>query len=153
MQLRRYISSSSSYIKNRLRVWDELAQLNARSLEKHHQIGKEIRISMQDGRVIPGIAGVTSVFDAVAQAFSAQFAQKFITVYVNGKLYDYGLPVYEDCEINLVDFDSAEGKHVFWHSSAHILGMVLEEQFASKLVYGPPVQEGGFFYDVYNHEK
>ena len=66
---------------------------------------------------------------------------------VNGILWDLGRPFEQDCILEFLDFDSPEGKRVFWHSSAHILGQALEQFYNCKLCFGPPTDDG-FFYDV-----
>ena len=48
----------------------------------------------------------------------------------------------------LLKFDDKEGRAVFWHSSAHVLGECLECKFGAKLCIGPPTEEG-FYYDAY----
>lgn len=59
-------------------------------------------------------------------------------------------PLLEDCEIDFVKFE--ESKSTFWHSSAHILGSIIEEIFPeSLLTMGPSIKEG-FFYDFYPSE-
>jgi len=45
------------------------------------------------------------------------------------------------------DFESKEGKHVFWHSSAHVLGTAMELEYGANLCIGPPLEDGGFYYD------
>lgn len=64
------------------------------------------------------------------------------------ELWDVFRPLIGDCRLELLKFDSREGKMVFWHSSAHILGESLEELKGAHLTIGPPV-EGGFYYDSY----
>lgn len=63
-------------------------------------------------------------------------------------MYDSYRPLEGDCELKLVTFDELDGKMVFWHSSAHILGEELERDFGVHLCHGPPT-ENGFFYDAY----
>jgi threonyl-tRNA synthetase len=63
-------------------------------------------------------------------------------------LYDSFRPLEGDCELKLLTFDDAEGRMVFWHSSAHILGEALERDFGVHLCHGPPTTEG-FFYDCH----
>lgn len=134
---------------SRLELWQHI-----QSLQKYQSLGKKIKITLKDGKQFDGISGVTSPFD-IAASISQSFAQKFIVSKVNGKLYDYAKPldVDGDCNVEFLDFESSEGKHVFWHSSAHILGQALESLYSAKLAIGPPIQEGGFFYDVYTGEK
>lgn len=64
------------------------------------------------------------------------------------ELWDVFRPLIGDCRLELLKFDSREGKMVFWHSSAHILGESLETLKGAHLTIGPPV-EGGFYYDSY----
>jgi hypothetical protein len=68
---------------------------------------------------------------------------------VDGNLWDLSRPLEKSCKLSVVDFESPEGKHVFWHSSAHVLGQALEIKFNGKLTVGPPLDEGGFYYDVF----
>lgn len=64
------------------------------------------------------------------------------------ELYDSFRPLEGDCELKLITFDEPEGKMVFWHSSAHILGECMEREFGIHLCHGPPT-DSGFFYDAY----
>lgn len=67
---------------------------------------------------------------------------------VNGKeLWDLDRPLEYACQVSYVPFSSPEGRNVFWHSSAHILGEACECQFDCLLSHGPPVEQG-FFYDM-----
>ncbi|MCS7245260.1 MAG: threonine--tRNA ligase [candidate division WOR-3 bacterium] len=67
-------------------------------------------------------------------------------------LFDLTRPIFEvlneDCKIEVLDFNSEEGKQVYWHSSAHILAQAVKRLFPNaKLAIGPPT-ERGFFYDI-----
>ena len=64
------------------------------------------------------------------------------------ELYDSFRPLEGDCELKLLTFEDPEGKMVFWHSSAHILGECMEREFGVHLCHGPPT-DSGFFYDAY----
>lgn len=66
----------------------------------------------------------------------------------NAELWDVFRPLIGDCKLELLKFEDREGKMVFWHSSAHILGESLETLKGCHLTIGPPV-EGGFYYDSY----
>ncbi|MDT7880848.1 MAG: threonine--tRNA ligase [Candidatus Hydrothermia bacterium] len=70
----------------------------------------------------------------------------------DGFLFDLTRPIFEvlnnDEEIEILDFNSDEGKSVFWHSSAHILAQAVKRLFPNaKLTIGPPIDKG-FFYDI-----
>ncbi len=62
--------------------------------------------------------------------------------------FDMHRPFEGDCEMKLLTFADPEGKTVFWHSSAHLMGQALENLYGGFLCHGPPL-ESGFFYDVY----
>lgn len=64
------------------------------------------------------------------------------------ELWDVFRPLIGDCRLQLLKFDDPEGKMVFWHSSAHMLGEAMECKKGCHLTIGPPI-EGGFYYDSY----
>jgi threonyl-tRNA synthetase len=64
------------------------------------------------------------------------------------ELWDLYRPLEGDCSLQLLKFEDKEGKMVFWHSSAHVLGECLECKYGAKLCIGPPTEEG-FYYDAY----
>ena len=63
------------------------------------------------------------------------------------QLWDLDRPLEYACKVKYLPFTSAEGRNVFWHSSAHVLGEAAECQFNCLLSHGPPVEQG-FFYDM-----
>lgn len=69
-----------------------------------------------------------------------------------GQLWDLLRPLEGSCVVDFLDFEHPEGKAVFWHSSAHVLGECLECGFGCHLTVGPPTKNG-FFYDCYMGEK
>lgn len=67
---------------------------------------------------------------------------------VDGKeLWDLDRPLERGCRVSYIPFTSPEGRNVFWHSSAHVLGEAAECQYDCLLSHGPPVEQG-FFYDM-----
>jgi threonyl-tRNA synthetase len=64
------------------------------------------------------------------------------------ELWDLNRPLEGDCKLEILDFSDDEAKMVLWHSSAHILGQAMEQEFGAKLTIGPPI-EGGYYYDSY----
>ena len=62
--------------------------------------------------------------------------------------WDVNRPLEGDCHLVLIKFDDPLGKETFWHSSAHILGQTLENEYGVKLCIGPPTSSG-FYYDAY----
>jgi len=90
----------------------------------------------------------------VAKDISQSLAEKVIIAKVNNQeLWDMDRPLEFSCALKLLDFDSEdndyEARQVFWHSSAHVLGEACERRYEGCcLGYGPPLPEGGFFYDM-----
>lgn len=64
------------------------------------------------------------------------------------ELWDLLRPLIGDCELRLLKFDDKQAQAVFWHSSAHCLGLAMEKKYGCHLTHGPPV-DNGFFYDCY----
>ena len=62
--------------------------------------------------------------------------------------WDATRPLEGNCDLKLFTFNDPEGKETFWHSSAHVLGETLEQEFGVQLCHGPPT-DAGFFYDSY----
>lgn len=85
---------------------------------------KPIKITLKDGSVRDGVAGVTTPAD-IAKAISQGLLESSVAAKVNDEVRDLFRPLEDDCKLDLLDFDSKEGNHVFWHSSAHILGQAL----------------------------
>ncbi|OXB71676.1 UNVERIFIED_CONTAM: hypothetical protein H355_016802, partial [Colinus virginianus] len=67
-------------------------------------------------------------------------------------LWDLRRPLEGNCKLQLLSFESDEAKHVFWHSSAHILGQAMEEEMGVQLTVGPALTNG-FYYDAYMGEQ
>ncbi|CAD6592889.1 MAG: threonyl-tRNA synthetase [Alectoria sarmentosa] len=76
------------------------------------------------------------------------FSSDIVIAKVDGKeLWDLDRPLEYGCRVSYVPFSSTEGRNVFWHSCAHVLGEACECQFNCLLSHGPPVEQG-FFYDM-----
>ncbi|MBI4723323.1 MAG: threonine--tRNA ligase [Candidatus Stahlbacteria bacterium] len=70
-----------------------------------------------------------------------------IAIMVNGRLYDLSYVPGDDAGVKSITFADAEGKQIYWHSTAHILAQAVMELFPDvKLAIGPAI-ENGFYYD------
>ncbi|KAH9709080.1 threonine--tRNA ligase 1 [Citrus sinensis] len=108
-----------------------------------------IKITLPDGSVKEGKRWETSPMD-IAQGISKSLAANALISMVNGVLWDMTRPLEADCDLKLFTFDSDEGRDTFWHSSAHILGQAIEQQYGCKLCIGPCTTRGeGFYYDAF----
>ena len=105
-----------------------------------------IKITFPDGSVREFENGVTPY--QIAESISPRFAADVLAAHVNGEKWDISRPINEDASIELFKWDSEEGKHAFWHSSAHLLAEALQELYPGvKFGIGPAI-ENGFYYDV-----
>ena len=105
-----------------------------------------VKITFPDGSVREYEQGVTGF--QIAESISPALARDVVCCGVNGETVELNLPINEDSTIALYKFDDEEGKHTFWHTSAHLLAEALQELYPGiQFGFGPAV-ENGFFYDV-----
>ncbi len=105
-----------------------------------------INITFPDGNVKQFEAGITPF--QVAESISPRFAADILAAKVNDQEWDISRPINEDAAVQLFKWDDAEGKHAFWHSSAHLLAEALQELYPGvKFGIGPAI-ENGFYYDI-----
>lgn len=105
-----------------------------------------IRITFPDGSVREYEKGVTGL--EIAQSISQRLAQEVLAASVNGETWDLTRPIEEDATVNLLKWDDEEGKHAYWHSSAHLMAEALQLLYPGiKFGIGPAI-ENGFYYDV-----
>ena len=105
-----------------------------------------INITFPDGSVRSYEQGVTGL--QIAESISPALARSVISCGVNGETVELNRPINEDATIALYKWEDAEGKHTFWHTSAHLLAEALQELYPGiQFGFGPAV-ENGFFYDV-----
>jgi threonyl-tRNA synthetase len=105
-----------------------------------------IKITFPDQSVKEFESGVTPL--EIAQSISSRLAQDVLAASVNEQEWDLTRAITEDATIQLFKWDDAEGKHAFWHSSAHLLAEALQELYPGvKFGIGPAI-ENGFYYDI-----
>ena len=105
-----------------------------------------VKITFPDGSVREYEQGVTGL--QIAESISPALARDVVSCGVNGETVELNRPINEDAKIALYKFDDEEGKHTFWHTSAHLLAEALQELYPGiQFGFGPAV-ESGFFYDV-----
>ena len=105
-----------------------------------------IKITFPDGSVREYNEGVTGL--QIAESISARLAQDVLACGVNGETYDLSRPIQHDASIVLYKWDDEEGKHAFWHTSAHLLAEALQELYPGIQFGIGPAIENGFYYDV-----
>jgi threonyl-tRNA synthetase len=105
-----------------------------------------IKISLPDGRIMDGTLWETCPMD-IAKSLSKSLSDRVVIAKVNNTLWDLERPLEGSCTLQLLDFESDEGKSVFWHSSAHVLGEACELHYGCHLCIGPPIEDG-FYYEM-----
>ena len=105
-----------------------------------------IKITFPDSSVREFEQGVTGL--QIAESISPALARSVVSGGVNGERLELNRPINEDAAIALYKFEDEEGKHTFWHTSAHLLAEALQELYPGiQFGFGPAI-ENGFFYDV-----
>jgi len=105
-----------------------------------------IKITFPDGSIREYEKGITGL--EIAKSISPALARDVLSIGVNGKTTELNRPIDEDATIALYKWEDEEGKHTFWHSSAHLLAEALQALYPGiQFGFGPAV-ENGFFYDV-----
>ncbi|MCT4643795.1 MAG: threonine--tRNA ligase [Carboxylicivirga sp.] len=110
-----------------------------------------IKITFPDQSVREFEAGVTGL--EIAQSISPRLAKEVLSITVNDTLMDLTRPITTDASIKLHKWDDEEGKHAFWHSSAHLMAEAIEALYpGTKFGIGPTI-ENGFYYDIDTGDK
>jgi len=105
-----------------------------------------IKIKFPDNSVKEYEKGITG-YD-IAESISPALAREVLSISVNGEIWDLTRPIVSDVSVKLHKWEDEEGKHTFWHSSAHLMAEALEKLYPGiKFGIGPPIEQG-FYYDV-----
>lgn len=105
-----------------------------------------IKITFPDNNVKEFEAGVSPL--EIARSISPRLAKEVLAAEVNGAEWDLSRPIAEDATLKLFKWDDPEGKHAFWHSSAHLLAEALQELYPGVRFGIGPAVENGFYYDI-----
>lgn len=105
-----------------------------------------IKITFPDGSVREFAKGTTSM--QIAESISSRLAQDVLAAKVNGQVWDLTRPIDEDATIELLKWEDEDGKHAYWHSSAHLMAEAIQILYPhAKFGIGPAI-ENGFYYDI-----
>ncbi len=105
-----------------------------------------IKITFPDGNTKEFPKGITGY--EIAKSISHGLAKEVLATGVNGETYDLMRPINEDAEIVFYKWDDDEGKHAFWHSSAHLMAEAIEALYPGVKLWVGPAVENGFYYDI-----
>ncbi|KAF9427474.1 threonyl-tRNA synthetase, partial [Podila epigama] len=132
------------YIAHRAAMFDRLKKEADQADAAQPRVS--ISVKLPDGSVYEGISWESSPME-IAKSISKSLADRVVIAKVNKVLWDLERPLVESCDLELLDFESEEGKAVFWHSSAHVLGEACERHYGCHLCVGPPTEDG-FYYEM-----
>ena len=105
-----------------------------------------INSKFPDGSVKQFESGVTPL--DIAKSISEGLARMILAASFNGEEWDISRPICSDGKIQLFKWDDKEGKHAFWHTSAHLLAEALQELYDGIQFGIGPAIENGFYYDI-----
>lgn len=135
----------ANFIQERIELFDRLYKEQQEELAKRPR--DDILITMPDGTTKAGKAYETTPAE-IAKGISNSLFKRTVVARIDGEtLWDLERPLEKSCKLELLDFNDEQGKFVFWHSSAHILGEACERRFGCSLCIGPPV-DNGFYYEM-----
>lgn len=106
----------------------------------------KIKLKFPDGSINEFDSGITPL--QIAKQISNRLAKEALGAVFNGEIWELNRPITEDGEIRIVTFNDPEGKHIYWHSSAHLMAHAVKRLWPkAKLGIGPPIEDG-FYYDI-----
>lgn len=105
-----------------------------------------IKITFPDGSIREYEAGINAL--QVAESISPRLAKEILACGVNGETKELNFPINEDASLVLYKWEDEEGKHAFWHTSAHLMAEALQELYPGIQFGIGPAIENGFYYDV-----
>lgn len=166
------IAKNPEFLTARAKIFDELF---AKQQERLKEMPKESILIKVGDKEVEGTSFVTTPFQVAKDIIDKDALKSILVAKVtytkqshsadevvgaeddhedeiqleeNAKLWDLSRPLEGSCTLSFHTFNDQEGKTVFWHSSAHILGSCLENLYGGHLCIGPPLKTG-FYYDVY----
>ena len=105
-----------------------------------------VKITFPDGSIREYESGVNGM--QIAESISPRLAKEVLACGVNGETKELNYPITEDASFVLYKWEDAEGKHAFWHTSAHLMAEALQELYPGTQFGIGPAIENGFYYDV-----
>ncbi|KAK3989676.1 hypothetical protein QBC44DRAFT_326904 [Cladorrhinum sp. PSN332] len=139
------LNPPADFIQERIELFDRLYKEQQEELASRPR--EDILITMPDGTVKAGKSYETTPAE-IAKGISNSLFKRTVVARIDGEtLWDLERPLEKSCKLELLDFNDEQGKFVFWHSSAHILGEACERRFGCSLCIGPPV-DNGFYYEM-----
>lgn len=105
-----------------------------------------IKITFPDGSIREYEKNVTPL--QIAESISSRLAADVLVANVNDEIVGLDYPIENDAKLSLLKWDDEEGKHAFWHTSAHLMAEAMQELWPGTQFGIGPAIESGFYYDV-----
>lgn len=135
------------FVDTRLKLWIRLKEKYDEEIES--KSSQTIKVRLPDGTTKDATAWKSTPHEIINE-INDKSINGAVVAKVNGVLWDLKRPLETDCTLEFVPFAHSEGREVFWHSSAHVLGEALESMYGGLLSNGPPI-ENGFYYDIFTN--
>ncbi len=136
------------FIVERNELFDQLKKQHDEELASRDKPAVQIRLIVAPGQeiAIEGKAWETTPGQLLKNVPKDRAGQ-IVVAKVDDKVWDLDRPLESDSKVSYLTFSDPEGRDVFWHSSAHVLGECAEYEYGCRLSHGPPTAMG-FFYDM-----
>lgn len=86
----------------------------------------------------------------LAEKLNMRNPNQSLAAKINGTIKDLSTPLQSGDAVELIHFETPEGKEVFWHTSAHVLAQAILRLYPdAQPTIGPPIDQG-FYYDFAN---
>ena len=105
-----------------------------------------INVTLKGGAVKEFEPGVSPA--DVAKSIGMGLYKSACAARVDGEAVDLRTPLEKDCELEILTFDSPEGKHAFWHTGAHIMAQAIQHLFPDAQFGIGPALDDGWYYDI-----
>lgn len=105
-----------------------------------------IKITFPDGSIREYEKNVTPL--QIAESISSRLAADVLVANVNDEIVGLDYPIENDAKLSLLKWDDEEGKHAFWHTSAHLMAEAMQELWPGTQFGIGPAIESGFYYDI-----
>jgi len=83
----------------------------------------------------------------VAKSISNRLADDTLAAVIDGKVKEISTPLTSSATVKFLTFDDAEGKHVYWHSSSHLMAHAIQALYPEARFGVGPAIDSGFYYD------
>ena len=104
-----------------------------------------VKITLKDGSEMEVEKGLSIL--EITKKISEGLARVATCAEVNGEVKDLRTIIDKDCTLNILTFDSLNGKKAYWHTTSHVLAQAIKRLYPEiKLAIGPAI-DNGFYYD------